>query len=72
MSDETLQSADDQQSSEAAPEAQSNEAPASPDEPRTDGEEKESFASLYEKSFPKLRPGEIVTGRIIKKLPNSV
>ncbi|MFO7639598.1 MAG: 30S ribosomal protein S1 [bacterium] len=35
-------------------------------------EEKESFSSLYESSFPTLRVGEIVTGRIIKKLPNAV
>jgi small subunit ribosomal protein S1 len=33
---------------------------------------KESFSDLYEGSFPTLRPGEIVTGRIIKRLPNAV
>ncbi|MFO7675870.1 MAG: 30S ribosomal protein S1 [bacterium] len=33
---------------------------------------KESFSDLYEGSFPTLRSGEIVTGRIIKKLPGSV
>jgi small subunit ribosomal protein S1 len=31
-----------------------------------------SMAELYASSFPTLRPGEIVTGRIIKKLPNAV
>ncbi|MEO0078018.1 MAG: S1 RNA-binding domain-containing protein, partial [candidate division WOR-3 bacterium] len=31
-----------------------------------------SIADLYASSFPTLRPGEIVTGRIIKKLPNAV
>ncbi len=31
-----------------------------------------TMAELYANSFPTLRPGEIVTGRIIKKLPNAV
>lgn len=32
----------------------------------------ETMAEIYANSFPKLRSGEIVTGRIIKRLPNAV
>lgn len=42
------------------------------EETKQAADEKESFRSLYEDSFPTLRPGEIVTGRIIKRLPNIV
>lgn len=33
---------------------------------------KDTMASIYDSSFPSLRVGEIVTGRVIKKLPNAV
>ncbi len=37
--------------------------------PKTAGK---TMADIYDSSFPSLRVGEIVTGRVIKKLPNAV
>ncbi|MEO0081374.1 MAG: 30S ribosomal protein S1 [candidate division WOR-3 bacterium] len=38
----------------------------------TGAETNETMTSIYDSSFPSLKVGEIVTGRIIKKLPNAV
>jgi hypothetical protein len=68
------------QGPESGPEIPAAPRIGSPDPTRVDStsqeqpkaEVKETMASIYDLSFPTLKVGEIVTGRIIKKLPTAV